>query len=162
MLFFGFLVVGALVAALVGWLFGIRALMEQAACMRWGMSAALLFFGVDHLLVPERYIPMVPEVLARPDLIVLFTGLCEIAGAIGLLLPRTRRLAGALLAVYFVCVFPANIRNAVEGLSVSGLPGASWYYWVRLAFQPVAVWWALRASGILPGRRRREQQAPAS
>lgn len=154
MLFFAFLAVGVVIAAIAGRVFNIAALSDWAARMRWSMSAALLFFGTDHLLTPERYIPMVPEILPQPDLIVLFTGLCEIAGAVGLLVPRTRRLAGVLLAVYFVCVFPANVRNAMEGLSVNGLPSAGWYYWVRLAFQPVAIWWALRASEVLPGGRR--------
>jgi uncharacterized membrane protein len=42
-----------------------------------------------------------------------------------------------MLAIYFVCVFPANIKNAIEGLSVQGLPGANWYYWMRLLFQPL-------------------------
>jgi uncharacterized membrane protein len=74
---------------------------------------------------------------------VLFTGAAEVAGGLGLLVPRLRRLAGALLALYFVAVFPANIHNALNGLSVEGLPQAQWYYWVRLAFQPLAIWWAL-------------------
>ena len=65
------------------------------------------------------------------------------------IVPATRRLAGIMLAIYFVCVFPANIKNAVEGLSVDGLPSAQWYYWLRLLFQPVAIWWALRASEVI-------------
>ncbi len=60
-----------------------------------------------------------------------------------------------MLAIYFVCVFPANIKNAVEGVVVEGLPTASWYYWVRLLFQPLAFWWALRASEVIGPRRTR-------
>jgi uncharacterized membrane protein len=60
-----------------------------------------------------------------------------------------------MLAIYFVCVFPANIKNAVEGVVVEGLPTASWYYWVRLLFQPLAIWWALRASEVIGPRRTR-------
>lgn len=116
--------------------------------MRQGMAAALIFFGVDHLVTPGRYLPMLPDLLPFPENIVLITGLCELAGAIGLLAPRTRRLAGLMLAIYFVCVFPANIKNALEGTVVDGLPTLSWYYWIRLLFQPFAVWWALYASGV--------------
>jgi len=88
----------------------------------------------------------------------------EIAGAAGVQVARLRRLAGVLLAVYFVCVFPANIKNAVEGLSVTGLPSAAWYYWIRLAFQPLAIWWALTASGVLalPGGFGRSQRAKSA
>lgn len=117
--------------------------------MRWGLAAALIFFGMDHLLTPQRYLDMIPDFLPFHAEIVLFTGLCEIAGALGILLPRTRRLAGIMLAIYFVCVFPANIKNAVEGLAVDGLPTASWYYWVRLLFQPLAIWWALHAAEVI-------------
>ena len=73
----------------------------------------------------------------------------EIAGGIGLLLPELRRLAGAMLALYFVAVFPANLHNALNGLAVEGLPQAQWYYWVRLAFQPCAVWWALYCAQLI-------------
>lgn len=115
--------------------------------MAWGLAFGLLFAGIDHLRMPERYRAMLPRAVPWPGFVIAFTGLCEIAGAVGLLLPPTRPLAGWMLALYFVCVFPANIRNAVEGLAVDGLPGARWYYWARLPFQPLIIWWALFASG---------------
>jgi uncharacterized membrane protein len=110
---------------------------------------------MDHLLTPDRYLPMIPSVLPYPAEIVLLTGLCELAGAIGLHVRWTRRLAGIMLAIYFVCVFPANIKNAVEAVAVEGLPTASWYYWIRLVLQPMALWWALRASEVIGSRRTR-------
>lgn len=115
--------------------------------MAWGLAFGLVFAGVDHLRSPQRYRPMLPDLVPWPGVVIAFTGLCEIAGAVGLILPPTRLLAGWMLALYFVCVFPANIRNAVRGLAVDGLPGARWYYWVRLPFQPLIIWWALFASG---------------
>jgi uncharacterized membrane protein len=148
MMFFAFLLVTSAAAGLAGRL-GVPGLAGRAACMRWGMAAALVFFGIDHLATPGRYLPMMPSMVPCPDLVVLLTGLCELAGAVGLLLPRTRRLAGIMLAVYFVCVFPANLKNALYGLSVDGLPSTAWYYWVRLAFQPLAIWWALRAVEVI-------------
>lgn len=151
MMFFAFLLVASAAAGLAGRL-GVPGMAGRAACMRWGMAAALVFFGTDHLLTPERYLPMIPAVLPFHEQIVFLTGLCELAGAAGLLVRRTRRLAGVMLAVYFVCVFPANVKNALDGLSVDGLPTAAWYYWVRLAFQPVAIWWALRAAEVIGSR----------
>ena len=73
-----------------------------------------------------------------------------------------RYLAGILLAIYFVCVFPANIKNAIEGLSVEGLPAANWYYWARLLFQPLVIWWTLYSSAAIdwPLRQRTTQDAP--
>jgi len=40
------------------------------------------------------------------------TGVAEIAGGIGLLWPPTQAVAGILLAVFLVCVFPANAYAA--------------------------------------------------
>ncbi len=71
-----------------------------------------------------------------------FTGLCEIAGAVGLMLRRLRRSAGRLLAVYFVCVFPANVQNALTaGQQVAGFSGLPpWYSRLRLGAQPLIIW----------------------
>ena len=129
-----------------------RAPADLPQAMRIGLAAGLVFFGVDHLLTPERYLPMIESFLPWPGGIVLFTGLCEIAGAFGLLVPRLRRTAAILLALYFVAVLPANINNALqamEGLGVQGLPASPAYYWSRLLFQPVYIWWALAAGGVV-------------
>jgi uncharacterized membrane protein len=78
-----------------------------------------------------------------PELVVAFTGICEIAGAIGLLVPRLRYAAGFGLAAYAVCVFPANINHAINDIAIGGRDLSWWYHGPRLAFQPVFVWLAL-------------------
>lgn len=158
MLFIALLLALCLLAALADRL-GAPGVATWPARMRLAMAAALLFVGSDHLLTPERYLPMMPSFLPYPLELVLFTGLCEQAGAIGLLLPRWRRWAAVALALYFVCVFPANLKNALDGLSVDGLPSAQWYYWLRLPFQPLIMLWALYA-GELIGRRSAGAAAP--
>jgi uncharacterized membrane protein len=70
---------------------------DWAAAMRWGMALALVFTGLDHLFVPQRYLPMMPEFVPWHREIVFFTGICEIAGALGLLVGRLRALAGLML-----------------------------------------------------------------
>jgi len=67
-----------------------------------------------------------------------------------------------MLAVYFVAVFPANIHNALNGLAVEGLPQAGWYYWLRLPFQPLAIWWALFSAQLVrwPLKRALPPQIP--
>lgn len=154
MLFFAVLIVVGALVALVHRL-GPGRRIDWPSAMRWAMAAALTLFGADHLVNPGRYLPMIAGFVPFPLEVVLATGLCEIAGAAGLLVPRLRRWAGILLAVYFVCVFPANIRNALAGGGIEGLPSAAWYYWVRLAFQPVAVWWALYAAGLIAWPQRK-------
>jgi uncharacterized membrane protein len=119
------------------------------ARMRLAMSLALLLIGTDHWLTPGRYLAMMPPWIPLHYELVLFTGAAEIAGAIGLLWGRTRRLAGVMLGLYFVAVFPANLHNALHGLAVEGLPQAAWYYWARLPFQPLAIWWALFSAEVI-------------
>jgi uncharacterized membrane protein len=117
--------------------------------MRLALAIALIAVGTDHWANPGRYLAMMPPWVPLHYEMVLFTGAAEIAGAIGMLLRKTRSLAGLALALYFVAVFPANIHNALNGLAVDGLPQAAWYYWVRLPFQPLAVWWALFSAELI-------------
>lgn len=117
--------------------------------LRLGLIGLYGFIGAVHLAAPERFLPIVPDVVPQPRLVVLGTGLCEIAGAAALLMPRLRPLAGIMLALYAVCVFPANLKHAVEGIAVPPIPDTWWYHAPRLAFQPVMVWWALYAARVI-------------
>lgn len=155
MLFFALLLILTLVAwplRLGGW----------PARMRLAMAIALVFVGTDHWLNPGRYLPMMPAWVPFHFEVVLLTGAAEVAGALGLMLPRFRRLAGLMLAIYFVAVFPANIHNALNGLAVEGLPQAQWYYWIRLLFQPLAIWWALYSAELVRWPLRAALQEPRS
>lgn len=67
-------------------------------------------------------IRMVPRAFHRPELLVTVTGVLEILGAIGLLVPRASRIAAASLAVLLLALFPANIRAARERLTIMGRP----------------------------------------
>ncbi len=141
MLFFALLLVLALLAVPVSKTWPGR--------MRLAMALALFFAGCDHWINPLRYQAMMPPWIPLHLELVLFTGAAEVAGGVGLLWKDTRRLAGLMLALYFVAVFPANIHNALNGLAVEGLPEAGWYYWARLPFQPLAIWWALFSAELI-------------
>jgi uncharacterized membrane protein len=67
-------------------------------------------------------IAMVPPRLPRPDLLVTITGLLEFAGAVGLLLPATYRLAAVCLALLMVAMFPANVYAARHRITLAGEP----------------------------------------
>ncbi len=119
------------------------------AAMRWAMAVFYAVAGVFHLAVPDGFLLIVPAWVPSAREVVLVTGLCEIAGAAALLSQRLRWWAGVLLALYAVAVFPANIRHALEGIAVPGLPSSWWYHAPRFALQPVLVWWALFAAGVI-------------
>ncbi len=135
----------------------------QRGRMRLGLAVVLGFTGTDHLMNPWRYLPMMPALVPFPHTVVLATGLCEIFGGLGLLWPRTRPLAGVLLAVFFVCVLPANIKAAAQGIVIVGLEAPSWAYWARIPAQAPVVWWALYAAEIIrPPAGRACQARPAA
>ncbi|NTF44109.1 DoxX family protein [Rhizobium rhizogenes] len=113
------------------------------------LSCLYAMAGILHLTVPAPFLTIMPEWVPHPQIVVAITGVYEVVGAVGLLMPRLRRSAGWLLAIYAICVFPANIKHAIIDLtSVTGGLGP-WYHFPRLLLQPVIVWWALYASEIL-------------
>lgn len=125
--------------------------------MRWIMAAFYGIAGIAHLHAPDAFLPIVPDWVPYPREVILVTGLCELAGAAALLTTRWRRIAGIMLALYALAVWPANIKHAVERIHVPPLPDSWWYHAPRLAFQPVLIWWALFCSGVVdwPWRRPR-------
>ena len=94
-------------------------------------------------------LPIMPGWVPWPREVIVFTGGCELLGATGLILPQLRRPAGVMLALYAVCVFPANVHHAFDHVQVAGLPSSWWYHGPRLLFQPVFVWWALWAGEVI-------------
>lgn len=119
--------------------------MNGRTILRWLLIAAFLFAGSVHVGQPDVFLRIVPAWVPMPRETVIVTGWCEIAGAIGLLVPQVRWWAGVMLALYAVCVFPANIKHALD-YSHSDGPGIGWlYHGPRLLFQPVIVWWCLYA-----------------
>jgi uncharacterized membrane protein len=117
--------------------------------LRYGLAAIYLFIGAVHLVATDAMLPLMPDWVPQPRLVILATGLCEIAGAIGLLTGRFRRAAAIGLALYAVCVYPANLKHAFDHVHVDGIPDSWWYHGPRLAFQPVFVWAALWAGGLI-------------
>lgn len=111
-----------------------------------------LFFGsagIVHLVSPDAFLPIMPEIVPWPRAVIIVTGLCEIAGAIGLFHPGSCRWAGLGLALYAACVWPANFKHAFEGIAVAGLPTEWWYHGPRLLAQPLIMACALWVSGWL-------------
>ncbi|MBP0495773.1 DoxX family protein [Pararoseomonas indoligenes] len=116
---------------------------------RWVLAAIYLVAGIFHLAAPDPFLLITPEWVPAPRQVILVTGLCEIAGAVGLISRRLRRAAGIGLALYAVLVFPANIKHALDGLPIGEVQLGWWYHLPRLALQPMLVWWALFAGGVV-------------
>ena|SRR5688500_11833022 len=131
-------------------------LRDWPAAMRVGLAVMFFFTAAAHFnsMRPEM-IAMVPPFVPNPGFMVTFTGICEIAGAIGLLIPRTRRLAAIALILLLVSVLPANIYAAQAGVEFRGAPPTPLV--PRIALQALfiaAIWWA----GVRNPRTKREPQ----
>ena len=113
------------------------------------MAAFYAGAGILHLTVPDKFLPIVPNWVPFPTAVILITGICELAGSLALLTRPLRRLAGVMLAAYAVCVFPANIKHAIDGIDLPPIPNSWWYHTPRLALQPLLVWAALFCSGVI-------------
>jgi uncharacterized membrane protein len=130
--------------------------------MRWIMAGFYILAGITHITVPGKFMPIVPDWVPFPSQVLLVTGICEIAGGLALLTSKMRQLAGIMLALYAVAVFPANIKQAIEGIDIPPLPNSWWYHGPRLALQPVLVWWALFSSRVIDwpfGKAKRQDLA---
>jgi len=116
---------------------------------RWLFAIVYLAAGVLHLAIPDTFLAITPAWVPWPRQVVMATGVCELAGAVGLLTANLRRAAGVALALYAVCVFPANIKHAIDDLAAAQPQLGWWYHAPRLALQPVLVWGALFAGGVV-------------
>ena len=98
-----------------------------------------------HFVRPDFYVAMMPPFLPAPLALVYISGAAELAGGIGVLIQRTRRLAGWGLIALLVAVFPANLYVAIDNVPMFGATeGPGILGWVRLPFQAVFiawVWW---------------------
>ncbi len=110
--FFGFVAAGRL---------GVSRLADWVTCLRWALAAMFLFTASAHFTsMREDLVRMVPDWLPAPGLLVTLTGVAEVAGAIGLVIPRFAPLTSVALAIFLVAVFPANVHAAREGVEIGG------------------------------------------
>lgn len=79
-----------------------------------GLAALFLGSGTLHLVRPQVFEPIVPPQLPEPRRIVEVSGVAEIACGLGLLHPKTRRIAGLASAALLVGVFPANVQMSAD------------------------------------------------
>lgn len=119
------------------------------AIMRWILAAFFVAAGVAHLAVPDVLLRITPNWVPFARQVIFVTGLCEFAGAAALVTRPLRRWAGMALALYALCVWPANIKQALDHIVIPHIPDSWWYHGPRLAFQPVIIWWALFCAGVI-------------
>jgi len=102
------------------------------------LSLMMISMGALHIAVPAPFQKTISSFLPYSLALVLLSGLCEIAGGIGIQIPKTRKLAAYGLIALYIAVFPANVNMAIH----SSQFGSPWILWLRLPFQIPLIWWA--------------------
>ncbi|MFG2047169.1 DoxX family membrane protein [Micromonospora sp. NPDC048935] len=117
------LIAGTALARLAG-ATGSSALDGWHPALRVGLATMFVLTGLAHFAGQRRadLIAMVPPRLPHPALLVTLTGVLELAGAVGLLIPATARLAAAGLGLLMLAMFPANVSAARRRLPLGGRP----------------------------------------
>jgi len=145
------------------WLFSFsgpfKALKSHALKGRIAFSAGFIIVGTMHLLKPLSLSYMIKDFIPYPELVVIITGIIEIALAILLLIKKYQKMVSWVIIVYLIAILPANIYVAVHNLPApGGLPAKPWYTWSRLLFQPVYIAWVY-FSGIYSLQSRKEYES---
>lgn len=100
---------------------------------------ALLFIaaGLNHFINPAFYLSIMPPYLPWPALLVIISGVAEVALGLGLLIPKSSRYASYGLILLLVAVFPANIHMAMNPEAYPAIPAVT--LWIRLPIQGLLI-----------------------
>lgn len=118
-----FVMLVAILAARGAGALGVETIASWQASTRAGLAVMFIFTAIAHFnrMRPDL-IRMVPPRLPNPAVLVTLTGIAELVGAIGLLVPAVSRWAAVGLALLLVALFPANVHAARAGVTLGGRP----------------------------------------
>ncbi len=125
---------------------GVQAFATWVSSARYALALMFLFTSTAHFTKMKHDLArMVPRVFPQPLVLIYLTGVCEVLGAVGILLPKVRNVAGLCLDLFLLAVFPANWKAAREGILLRGKPATA--LWLRVplqVFHLLLTWWATR------------------
>ena len=106
----------------------------------YAIAALFIGAGIAHFTHEAFFVRIVPPALPNPRFLVQMSGVAEIVGGIGILVPAVRRTAGLGLIALLVAVFPANLYMALEPERFSDIASPAGLY-LRLPLQFLAMFW---------------------
>lgn len=105
------------------------------------LAALFLVAGALHFVLPQMYLRIMPPLLPEPLGLIYLSGVAEMLGGLGLLIPATRKAAAWGLVALLIAVWPANIYMAIAHISFPGIFGQSWAQWLRVPLQIPMIYW---------------------
>jgi len=125
---------------------GVPALSTWHDSARYALALMFIFTATAHFNKMKHDLArMIPAYFPHPLLLVYVTGVLELIGALGLLLPQFRTLAAICLIALLVGLFVANINAARKGVTLRGKPPTP--LWLRAPMQVFFIallWWSTR------------------
>ncbi|MBO58037.1 MAG: hypothetical protein CMA77_03465 [Euryarchaeota archaeon] len=110
---------------------------------------AFVVIGISHFTEPQKFVEIVPKILPYSLFLVYLTGVMEIAGGIAIIYPETRMMAGRLLAIFLIAVYPANLYMWTNDVAFNGTKLDTQGHVIRLVIQLLLIIIALYLSGDL-------------
>ncbi len=106
--------------------------------------------GINHFINPDFYLPLIPDYFPNPSLLNIFSGACEVAAGIAVLLPTTRKLGCNAILFLLIAFLPAHIYFIQKGGCLSdSLCVPAWVAWLRLLIiHPILIYWAYKCRTI--------------
>jgi uncharacterized membrane protein len=119
------------------------------------LAALFIFAGTFHLRNPDFFLPVMPPWIPYPLQCILISGVFELLGGVGLLIPmgKIQFLTGWGLTLLLIAIFPANIYMAAAHVKIHGFPAHEWMAWARLPLQLVLIVGVLWITRVWHGNR---------
>ena len=127
-----------------------RSSVTRREAARTALALVFVAAGSLHFVVPAYYRAIVPSYLPAPATLVAVSGVAEIVGGAGLLVPRLRQGAGVGLIILLIALLPANVAMLQLHRASGGLWWQELLLWLRLPFQGILAWWVWRLSRLGP------------
>lgn len=125
--------------------------MKPRLISRYLLALFFIGAGANHFLSPEIYLSMMPPWLPAHSLMNQISGAAEIAGGIGILIPKTRKAAAIGLILLLIAIFPANLHVALNGWPEANIP--RWILIARLPLQLFLIAWVTWSSDLFKKNR---------
>ena len=112
------------------------------------LSVVFVLAGINHFVNPAFYARLIPPYLPEPWALVFWSGVFEVLGGLGVLVPQTRRWAGWGLVLMLACFLPTHVYMARHPDLFARVP--AWALYARLPLQAVLMAWAYWATQPAP------------
>ncbi len=117
---------------------------------RFVVGLSFAWVGIQHFINPDPFVGIMPPYLPWHLELVYLSGIFEILGGVGLLIPTTRRIAAWGLCALLIAVFPANIHMLINEVPFGDFPPNPWLLWLRMPFQFVFALGVVWTGGLWP------------